>query len=738
MTSLPDVSQAGVPERPVHGPHLAGIWRILGNSAWVAVLLLSLLAWILAIYVWNQWDRATVAEAISQNPKMTADDIHAVTEEKDAIHQLGLSLPVYADFFSTLRVLAGIPFFFLSLLIVRRRSDRLMAVLFAMFLAAAGAAGRFISPNWQALGGEFFYPWMAVPVRLLSFILNCSIILLYTFPDGRFVPRWTRWLALFVIVWFYFVNLAGNSAIDMYNLPGPIPVVVPKVLLVTGVFAFIYRYRRDASRVQKQQLKWVVASFMPLMLLYFIQYFTFDFPIALTGQGLLTTSAQALVFTLITEPLWYVGQVLLAVAFGLAVFRYRLWDIDLIINRTLVYASLTGLTILLYVLVVGALGAFFHASSSPLPFFLATGLVAIVFEPLRRRIQGGINHLMYGKRDDPYQVLSSLTRRLEQILVPGAVLPALVETVAQALKLPYVSVQLKKGEEIETAASYGKPVSDPLRLALVYQNEAIGELLLGRRAAGEEFSPQDQKLLADIARVAGTAAYNVLLTSELQRSRARVVTGREEERRRLRRDLHDGLGPILASQGLKLAAISHLVDQDPSEARRLLDNVIQQNENTVGDLRRLVSGLRPPALDELGLANAIREQVLQPKGGISSQETLQVQVEVEPENLPPLPAAVEVNAYRITLEALTNVIRHAQASNCHVRIALIGNETQAALELQVSDDGRGIPSNYLAGVGLASMRERAEEIGGKLSVQAAPQGGTQVVAWLPLAGGGLK
>jgi signal transduction histidine kinase len=354
---------------------------------------------------------------------------------------------------------------------------------------------------------------------------------------------------------------------------------------------------------------------------------------------------------------------------------------------------------------------------------LATGLVAVLFQPLRSRLQRGVNRLMYGERDDPYAVISRLGRRLEATLAPDRVLPTLVETIAQALKLPYVAILLKEGEGFTTTAAYGSPRGEPETLPLVYQREELGRLVLSPRAPGEGFSDADRRLLEDLARQAEVAVHAVRLTTDLQHSRERLVATREEERRRLRRDLHDGLGAQLAGLNVQAGTLRRLIPRDPDAADEVVVELRDELRSAIADIRRLVYDLRPPALDDLGLAEALRR--LAERYG-SEGEQLRVSVEA-PEDLPGLPAAVEVAVYRIVQEALTNVARHARAHRCVVRLAV--NEDAA---LEIVDDGVGIPAQRSAGVGLSSMHERASELGGSCVVHSVPKGGTQVLVRLPM------
>jgi signal transduction histidine kinase len=301
-----------------------------------------------------------------------------------------------------------------------------------------------------------------------------------------------------------------------------------------------------------------------------------------------------------------------------------------------------------------------------------------------------------------------------------------VETIAQALKLPYAAILLKEERQFRTAAAYGSPTAEPEVLPLVYQREEIGRLMLAPRAPGEEFSDADRSLLEDLARQAEVAVHAVRLTDDLQRSRERLVATREEERRRLRRDLHDGLGAQLAGLNVQAATLRRLIPEDPAAADELVVELRGELRGAIADIRRLVYDLRPPALDDLGLAEAMRR--LAERYG-SDAEQPRVSVET-PEELPTLPAAVEVAIYRIAQEALTNVDRHAGAQSCAVRLTVNGD-----VALEIVDDGVGIPAGRNVGVGLSSMRERAFELGGDCEIGSVPEGGTRVLVRLPLAGG---
>ncbi len=408
---------------------------------------------------------------------------------------------------------------------------------------------------------------------------------------------------------------------------------------------------------------------------------------------------------------------------AIAILRYRLFDIDLILSRTLLFSTLTAVVVGTYILVVATLGALFRVDDNLFVSLFATGVIAVIVQPLRHRVQRTVHRIVYGERDDPYAALSRLGHRLEGTLASGAVLPAIVETIAQALRLPYVALVLNDAHGCAVAATHGIPVSVPLRLPLVFGANTVGALHLAPRHPREPLSTADRRLLDDLARQAGIAVHAVRLAADLQRARERLITAREEERRRLRNDLHDGLGPVLSGLTLKIETARNLLAHDPA-ADALLAEMTARTQEAVADIRRLVYALRPPALDELGLISALREAGAQ--SGSATGHGPNISIEA-PASLPPLPAAVEVAAFRIVQEAMTNVTRHARATHCVVRLAL-GD----GLLITIDDDGIGLESRRGTGVGFASMRERAEELGGSLVVEPGPAGGTRVQALLPL------
>jgi signal transduction histidine kinase len=553
---------------------------------------------------------------------------------------------------------------------------------------------------------------LSTPLGLYAFGLFFCV-----FPSGRFAPRWLRWVALAAGGSLAAgVVLAATGSVDTGSN------IIQNTglgFLIVDVVAQVYRYRRVSSPAQRQQVKWVLLGLAGAVALVGVNQLVWTgVPRAVANSALAQNLDGAIT--------WQLAFTLIAAGIGVAVLRYRLWDVDLVINRALLYAGLTAAVVVIYVLVVGYLGRALRTETSLWMSLVATGVVAVVIQPLRGLLQRGINRLTYGQRDEPYAVVTELGRRLATS-VDHQPLASAVQILAAALKLSYVAIAVHSGEDTVIAARYGQAAEDPLALPLEYQSAEVGQLLAGRRLGGP-LTPRDIELLRDLARQIGPAVHAATLTDDLQRSRMRLVTAREEERRRLRRDLHDGLGPALAGLALKAGTVADLIPLDPDSAQQSARRLYGEIRAAIGDVRRLVYGLRPPSLDELGLAGAVQEMARRHRHPGGPDITVIIDGD-----LSGLPAAVEVAAYRITDELLTNVGRHASAGVCTVRLSRGEN-----LEVTVADDGVGIAADTPAGVGLLAIRERAAELGGTVAIGPGPQvsqtpeSGAQVTVRIPL------
>lgn len=545
------------------------------------------------------------------------------------------------------------------------------------------------------------------------------------FPDGKLLsPRWRilNWLVVFFILWqvvitiihpwpIPFLSIYDTRAFNgipgverFFEISNTILSFFTSVIVVPLLFLALYRRYRRSSRVERTQMKWpafTLVCVIPILI------------VANTTPAIRAFEAQS------GYPIIWSLILAVFVSITLAILQYRLYDINIIINRALVYGGLSLAIIAVYGLIVGAFSLFFHTQNNLLISLLATGLIAVLFQPVRERLQRGANRLLYGERADPTAVLAQLAQQLETADTPVNILPNLVTTIAETLKIPHVAIWLPITEnQHEPVAVYGQSPDHVEMISLIYQNIPIGHLVVAPRAPNEAFSPQEMQLLNTIAALTANTVRAVQLSDELSYSRQRIVTSREEERRRLRRDLHDGLGPVLASVALQADTARDLVDSDTAETKEILNSIMSLAQTSVDDVRRLVYNLRPPALDEMGLVGALRH--------IAQGYQHQLHIQFEVSDLPPLSAAVEVAAYRIIMEALNNVIKHASAGHCWVTI-----QVDKGLHLIIEDDGIGLVEPAVSGVGLLSMQERAAELGGTCTIHALPTG-TRVQAHFPL------
>jgi signal transduction histidine kinase len=494
-------------------------------------------------------------------------------------------------------------------------------------------------------------------------------------------------------------------------------VVIPTV--VVGL-ALAFRAYRAGSPTYRQQVRWAAGGGA---LSTIVSLGVLMVPELVLGRPLIPWSA--------------VGLIALPLPLGIAVgiLRYRLFDIDVVVNRALVYGGATVGLVATYAASVSLLGAILPVGGGFPASLLATGIAAVVALPIRDVLQRGVNRVMYGDRDDPYRALARLGQRLESTLDPIEAPDVIVRTVAESLRLPWAALRLgPPGAAVRVIEHGVQPVWDPISVPLMSGAEVVGDLLVAPRSAAEPLSMADRALLEALARQAGASVHALRLTLDLIASRERLVATREEERRRIRRDLHDGLGPTLAAIGMRAEVAADLVSTDPAAAQRLLEELRGEVHGAVGDVRRLVDALRPPALDELGLVGALEAQA----GRLGPPPRVDVAAAGP---LPELPAAVEVAAYRIAVEAMTNAARHAGAQRCRVQLgeapaagAATGGVLDRALEVEVVDDGVGLRKDATPGIGLASMRERAAEVGGTCVIESLSGGGTRVFARLPLHG----
>jgi signal transduction histidine kinase len=631
----------------------------------------------------------------------------------------------------------------LGILIVRKYPGHTVGRLF--LISAASAALMHVATAAYALN-------MTLTWSLYAHVENIALILMETiyypaifiplfliplyFPDGQLLsPRWRLLVALilFLLIWSFVATAIHPWPVPEMNIeqtrmlngiPGSEP-FVDRVGAVSGwlwplvptlvVLSIFLRFRRATGPV-RTQMKLPIFATAGVIVVALVLWSVPQLSALDQASGYMVT--------------WLLA-ILVPVSFGAAILSEGLWDIDILISRTMVYGGLSAAIVAIYAAVVAISGLLFATRSNYYVGLFAAVLIAFLFQPLRDRLQHYASRLLYGQRDDPVGMLTRLARRLEMVDDPEHIFPTLVETVSGALRLPYVAIWLPRERrppdgtqerQWEQVAATGNPAGSHRLLPMHYQNDEIGRLEVAPRGQNDPFSREDERLLATIAQLSAAAVHAAQQTIELQRSRRLLITGREEERRRLRRDLHDGLGPVLAAVALQADTAYDLAVADPEETKALLGSIREQTQTAVTDIRLLVHGLRPPTLDELGLVAALQQSAR------AYRHTLDVQVRAQV--LPPLPAAVEVATFRIVQETLNNVVKHARARACMVTIGI-----DDGLRVVIDDDGIGYTAGPVPGVGLVSIRERAAELGGHFTIRQRPSGGTRVEVQLPLVPG---
>ncbi len=488
-------------------------------------------------------------------------------------------------------------------------------------------------------------------------------------------------------------DAVGRSLLALSLIAGLAPLIVTAVAW------------RRSNGVRRRQFRWVTI-------------------IQLLG---LTTPLVVFAMPLALGPLFAIANTLIMqVLFVVAILQWRAYEVDVVVRRSVLAASFLVVGLGTYVVVVGVVSAVIGRGGAVSSTFGAA-VAIVVFGPASLWIQRGANRLVYGRRDDPFLVVADMGRYLAGAADPAEGLRAIVTALTEQLRLPFAAIRDAGGALL---ASSGNPETDdvPFTVQLFHQRERVGLLEIGHRRGGGALTAGESDLLRTLGHQVGAAVAARDLMQRLSDAREHLVAARQDERRRIQRDLHDGLGPQLTAVTLKLdAARNHLAANSVDAANDLVGSARHALQGAVGDVRRLVYSLGDPAVASLGLAAAVRDQVSQ----LTRSSGLTVSVEIE--DLPRLPAATEEALYRIITEAVTNVVRHADATRCNVRVVLTGG----CVETEVIDDGHGIHGQFVPGVGSRSMRERGADLGGKLHVGAGPVGGTIVSLRVPLNGTSL-
>jgi signal transduction histidine kinase len=635
-------------------------------------------------------------------------------------------------------------------LVVSRRPSNVIgwlllgsAVLNALRAAAAEySMHALISPaNLPAVS---WAAWFANWVLALIYPTGAFLFVVLLFPDGRLMSsRWRIVAGLAIVATALSIVLSWLDPTPLVLAPG-VPAIpnptgvkgtpftfanlwwawpVGLLLLVIAAVGLVLRYRRAAGE-ERHQIKWfafaIAASLSAVVI-------GIPFSVASTGQS--PANNIPLVLGL---------GVALPIASGVAILKYRLYGIDVVIHRTLVFGTLAALITAVYVGIAVGIGTLVGSGGKPNLglSILATAIVAVGFQPVRQRLQRIANRLVYGERATPYEVLSRFSEQVAETYSSDSVLPRMAEVLREGTGAEAAAVWLRSGQELRLA------VSDPpstngvssLRIPLesfanipgahratpvLHQDEMLGVLTVTKRR-GETLTPIEEKLLDDLARQAGLVLRNVGLTTELlQRledlrlSRQRLVKAQDDERRRLERNLHDGAQQNLVALKVKLGLAQMMLDKDTEKARTLIVQLKDDADEALEALRDLARGIYPPLLADKGLVTAIESQ--------ARKATLPVTVESDP--IGRYPQETEAAAYFCVLECLQNVQKYAAASRAVVRL----READGELSFEVRDDGRGFdPAIVKMGSGLNNMRDRLDALGGNLEIVAVPGAGCTV------------
>jgi signal transduction histidine kinase len=568
-------------------------------------------------------------------------------------------------------------------------------------------------------------------------------------PDGRLPSSRWRWYSRYCSVIIALTTLHVMLQPDRIgNRPGtanPLGVAANARLgwvlvffvssFVGGIAALVLRYRRSGQE-QRHQIKWVAFGGLIFLMTFLAAMIT------LLGHPQL----DDITFTAgkIATNLTLVAYAAIPISIGIAILKYRLYGIDVVLNKAGVLGSLAVFITTVYVAIVVGIGSVFGSTGKPNLglSILATAVVAIAFQPVRERVQRFANRLIYGNRATPYEILSQFSDRVAENYATEDVLPRMARTVAEGTGAAHAEVWLRSQGKLRSAAKWPEGAArDAAALALSdgqlpsfegidkaipvrHQGELLGALTV-TKPAGEPLTPAEEGLLADLASQAGLVLRNVGLTAELlqrldelKASRQRLVAAQDQERRRLERDLHDGAQQHLVALRTRLALAERLTERDPGKAEAMIANLEQQAGEALDTLRDLARGIYPPLLAEEGLVAALEAQA----------RTAPVTVEVHGQDLARYPQEIEAAVYFCCLEALQNVGKYAHATTATIELSA----TEDALSFVVRDDGVGFDPRVTAkGSGTQNMADRVAAMGGSLTVESSPGEGTAVVGTIP-------
>jgi signal transduction histidine kinase len=538
--------------------------------------------------------------------------------------------------------------------------------------------------------------WIAAVVVVPSF-----------YPDGRLLSHHWRWVGLAaagavagmlvdpvispggqesrLVGWHNPLGLPAALA-GLGDATDLIAIALTVVIGVAALVSLVVRFRRAAAKVRQQILLLALAAVPPVGVVLLV---------------LVTGNVAPWVFSL--------AELALPIAIAVAILGYGLFDLRRATHHALVWLIMSGALLAIYVAVVAGVTAVAGRSTTWVAPVIAAVVAALLLLPLRDLAQRAVSRVVYGRWREPYEVLAGLGQQLAGAADLDRLIRDAIVELAVALDLEDIRI---------TATRQPSEVDSSDAVALVAYGRPVGWL---EYTTHRPLGTVELRLLGDLAHELGAARHAQAMRTDLQRARERLVLAREDERRRLRRDLHDGIGPALAGLTLKAATVARILPDNADEAAQRLQDLTDDIRQTVVDVRHLVEGLRPPALDELGLVSACAQAVERLAAG-------QLGVTIDAQPLPTLPAAVEVAAYRIVVEAVTNAVRHSGGRRCGVTIDC----DQNTLTVIVTDDGTAAPAHLdNGGNGLAIMHERADELGGHLSLETALTG-TTVRAVLPI------